>query len=245
MKHLLKLTASIWLLAGNFHAHAQSRAPDGLPPGFHHALLDVLGGFASFSGRASIQISNGPGKDFTSLSCSVAVLSGSMRLELDSFGLGLNLAPAEAAQLRSMHSVSILRPDKNRMYLVFPDFRSFVEIGYSKSSGTESAPPPRILKTVVGKEPVGDQPCDKSQWNITESDGEHYDITVWAATNLNNFPVQVRIGPPAAVVHFQDVHWEAPNSSLFEPPAGYTKYEGIQELIENDIRRSQNTNAPQ
>ena len=59
------------------------------------------------------------------------------------------------------------------MYMVFPDFRSFVEIAYCKSTGTDAAPPPKINKTPLGNEPVGVQPCDKSQWNVTENDGEH------------------------------------------------------------------------
>ena len=243
MNHLLKFAVGTLFLAGTFHAQAQFSAPGGLPPGFHHALLDVLAGNPSFYGRAKIQMTNGPDKEPTSLSCNIAVLSGNMRLEIDSFGVGSNLPPAEVAQLKSMHSTSILRPDKNRMYLVFPDFRSFVELAYCKGTGTDATPPPKITKTPLGKESVGDQPCDKSQWNVTESDGEHYDITVWAATNLSNFPIQIKVGAPPALVEFNDLHLAAPDSSLFDPPTGYIKYEGIQELILREAKKSQNTNS--
>jgi hypothetical protein len=244
MKHLVKLTAGISLLAGNFLVQGQFRAPGGLPPGFHHALLDVLAGGPSFYGRAKIQMSNGPDKEPTTVSCNIAVLSGNMRLEVDSFETGSNLPPAEVAQLKHMHSISILRPDKNRMYMVFPDFRSVVEIAYSRSTGTDPVPSPKINKTPLGNEPVGDQPCDKSQWNVTEINGEHYDITVWAATNSGNFPIQIKVGAPPALVEFQDLHLEPPNSSLFEPPPGYTKYEGIQEIIQREAENAQKTNAP-
>jgi hypothetical protein len=244
MKHLLKFTAGLLLLAGVFHVHGQFRAPGGLPPGFHHALLDVLAGGPAFSGRAKIQMSNGPDKEPTSISCNVAVLSGNMRLEVDSFEAGSNLPPAEVAQLKHMHSISILRPDKNRMYMVFPDFGSFVEIAYCKSTGTDAAPPPKINKIPLGKELVGGQPCDKSQWNVTESDAEQYDITVWAATNMNNFPIQIKVGAPPALVEFQDLRLEPPNAGLFEPPAGYIKYEGIQEIIQREAEQAHHTNAP-
>jgi hypothetical protein len=244
MKHLLKLTAGILFLAGNFLVQGQFRAPGGLPPGFHHALLDVLAGSPSFYGRAKIQMPNGPDKDPTTISCNIAVLSGDMRLETDSFEPGPNLPATEAAQLRNMHSISILRPDRNRMYMVFPEFRSFVEIAYCKSTGTDAAPPPKISKSPLGTELVGDQPCDKSQWNVTESDGEQYDITVWAATNSGNFPIQIKLNTPPALVDLQDFHLEAPDSSLFEPPAGYVKYEGIQEIIQRQTEKAQNTNAP-
>jgi hypothetical protein len=244
MKHLLKLTAGILFLAGNCLVQGQFRAPGGLPPGFHHALLDVLGTGPSFYGRARIQLANGSDKDPSSLFCDIAVLSGNMRLEVDSFEPGTNVPPAEVAQLKNMHSISILRPDKNRMYMVFPDFKSFVEIAYCKSTGTDAAPPPKISKTPLGNETLGDQPCDKSRWNVTETDGEHYDITVWAATNSNNFPIQIKVGAPPALVELQDIHLDSPNSGLFEPPAGYTKYEGIQEIIQREAEKAQRTNAP-
>ena len=241
MKHLFKLTTGTLLLAGNLLVHGQFRAPGGLPPGFHHALLDVLAGGPAFYGRAKIQVSNGPDKEPTSISGDIAVLSGNLRLEVDTPGAGSNLPPTDAARVKQMHSISILRPDKNRMYLVYPNIRSYVELAYSKSTGTDAAPPPKINKTPLGKEAVGDLSCDKSQLNVTESNGEQYDITVWSATNSSNVPIQIKVGSPAAAVEFEDLHMETPNSSMFEPPTGYTKYEGIQELIQHDTEKAQNT----
>ena len=72
----------------------------------------------------------------------------------------------------------------------------------------------------------------------------NYDMTVWAATNSGNFPIQIKVGAPPVLVEFQDLHLEPPNSSLFEPPIGYTKYEGIQEIIQREAEKAQNTNAP-
>src|ERR1700733_3637465 len=99
MKHLLKLTTGILLLAGSFPAHGQFSAPGGLPPGLNHALLDVLGGGVSFYGRATIQLPNGPDKQPTSVSASIAVLGGNMRVEADAPDPGPNLSPVEATKL--------------------------------------------------------------------------------------------------------------------------------------------------
>jgi hypothetical protein len=241
MKHLLKLTAGILVLTGNFLVQAQFRAPGGLPPGFHHALLDVLAGGPPFSGRAQIQLTNGPDKEPISMSCNIAVLSGNMRLELDSFLPGTNLPPTDIANVKNMRSISILRPDKNRMYLLFPDYKSYVEIAYSAGAGTDPVPPPKISKIPLGKEPVGDQLCNKCHWNMAEINGEQYDVTVWASTNLNNFPIQIKVGPPMALVTFQNLHMEAPDSGLFEVPADYIKYEGIQKIIQQESAKAQNT----
>ena len=152
--------------------------------------------------------------------------------------------PPKPPNYKSMHSVSILRPDLNRMYLVFPEFKSFVEVAYNKSTGTDAAPPAKITKTSLGKEAVGDQPCQKSEWDVMETDGEHYDITVWEAPNWNNFPIQIKVGAPPVLVAFQDLHLQAPDSGLFAPPAGYVKYKGITEIIQRQTERPQNTNAP-
>jgi len=244
MKHLLRLLAGTWFLTSNFLVQAQFRAPGGLPAGFHRALLDVLAAGPSFHGRAMIQVSNGPDKQPVSMSCNIAVLSGNMRLEVDSFQAGANVPPAEAARLRSMHSITLLRPDRNRMYLIFPDFGAYVEMSCCKSAGTDALPPPEIAKTALGKEVVNGQSCDKGHWNVTEADGEHYDTTVWTSTNSSSIPIQVEIGAPPALVVFQDLRLEAPNSSLFEPPASYTKYQGIPEIIQREAQKARNANTP-
>jgi len=244
VKHLLKLTVGVLFLAGNFLVQAQFRAPGGLPAGFHQAVLDVLSSGPPFYGRAQIQLTNGPDKGPTLIICDVAVLSGNMRLEVDSFLTGSNMPPDEAANLKNMHSITILRPDINRMYMVFPDYKSYVEVAYAKNSGTNASPPPKISKIPMGRQPVGDQPCFKSQWDIMESNGEKYDATVWTATNLNNFPIQIKTGSPGAVLQFQDWHMEAPDGSLFVPPADYIKYEGIPSIIQQEAEKAKNTNSP-
>jgi hypothetical protein len=244
MKHLSKLLAGILFMAGNFVVQGQFRAPGGLPAGFHHALLDTLTGGPAFYGTANIRVPNGADNDPTTISCSIAYLSGNLRVEANSFDSGTNVPPLEATQIQQMHSVNILRPDKNRMYVLIPRFTSMVELAYNKGTGTDPAPAPKIIKSLLGTETVGDQSCQKSQWQVTESDGEQYDITVWESPNWNNFPIQLKIGSPGTLVQFQDLHLEPPNGSLFEVPPGYTKYEGIQEIIQRKAEKPENTNAP-
>ena len=161
-------------------------------------------------------------------------------------GVSITMKPwrVRESAAETMLSIGILRPDKNRMYLLFPRFTSMVELAYDKGTGTDPAPPPKITKTLLGKETIGDASCQKSQLQVSESDGEQYDITVWESPNWNNFPVQMKIGSPPALVQFQDLHLEAPSSSLFEVPAGYAKYEGIQEIIQRKAEKPETTNVP-
>lgn len=232
VKNFNKFAAGVLFLTGGISGQAQFGPSGGLPSGVQHALLDVLGGGPSFYGRAAVQLSTGTNQPPTSLSCNIAVLSGALRTEVD-----------DAAQVKQTHSISVLRPDRNRAYLVLPDVKSYVEIAYGNSSLTDAVAPPRITKTPAGSEMVGDVACAKSQWEVVEADGAHFDVTTWTATNSSNFPIQVKVGAPAALVQFEDLHMEAPAGELFEPPSGYTKYEGIQSLIQRDVQKAQNPNA--
>lgn len=243
MNQLAKALAGILYLTGNFIAHGQFHGPGGLPPGFHHALLDALTGGPAFYGTATVQVPHGTDNP-TTVSCSIAYLSGNLRVEANSYDAGTNVPSAEATQIQQMHSISILRPDKNRMYMLFPRFTSMVELAYNKGTGTDPSPAPQITRTLVGKETIGASTCQKSQLQATESDGEKYDITVWESPDWNNFPIQMSIGSPPALVQFQDLHLDPPNGSLFEVPAGYAKYEGIQEIIQRKAQKPEITNAP-
>jgi hypothetical protein len=243
MNPFSKIVIAGLLISGGV-AEGQFSVPGGLPAGFHHALYDVLSGQPAFTGRALVQLSNGPDQPPTSITCNISFAPGKMRVDVDSFVTGTNMPAEEAAKLRAMHSSTIVRPDINRMYLLFPEFRSYVEVASFGKSGSDPAPAPVIGKTPLGKEAVGTLTCNKSQWNITEMNGDHYDITVWTSTNLNNFPVQVRLGPPSALLDFEDLRFNPPDASLFDPPAGYMKYEGIQELILKDTQKAGITNVP-
>jgi len=236
-----RLVASGLLCLAAITSHAQLSAPGGLPPGFHHMLLDVFTGGPSFYGQASVQESSAPDQQPSTINCSISFLAGKMRVDIDSFDPGTNVPPAEAAKLKNMRSTAIVRPDKNRMYLLYPEFRSYVELTLFKASGTDPVPPPTINKNPLGNEALGTQPCEKSQWNITEGSGERYDVTVWLATNLNRFPIQIRLGPPTALVLFQTLHLEMPNTGLFELPSGYKKYDGIPENIFRNTQPAENT----
>jgi hypothetical protein len=244
MKCPLTLIAGILWLTGDFVAQAQFRAPGGLPPGFHHALFDVLGAGPAFSGHALIHLSDGTNKAPETLSCDIAVLSGTMRLEVDTFETGTNVPPSEAANLKEMHTISILRPDLNRMYLVYPMFHSYVEVPYSKSTGTNSTPPPNIGKSFITNVMVGIQGCVESDWEVTENNGEQYGLLVWSATNLNNFPIRIQLGSPPVTVDFETVHMETPDGSLFVPPPTYIRYEGIQEIIQREAAKPQTAASP-
>jgi hypothetical protein len=245
MKHRFTvIIIFVLVLAGRLTAQPPNfNAPGGLPPGFPHALLDVFATVPAFHGRIIIQVPNGASNPPSVFQGSLSALSGSLRLEVNSFDPGTNMPADEVANLRQLHPIYILRPDKNRMYTAFPTFKSYLETGYYKRSGDEPAAAPQISKGAPTKETLGDQPCAKTQWSVTEASGEHHDITVWTATNLNNFPIQLSIDTPPTLVNFQDLLVEPPEPGMFDPPEGYMRYSGMPDEIQKAIDKS-HTNAP-
>ena len=238
MKHLFKVAVGFWVAC--YAVCAQVPLPGGLPAGFPHALLDVLGSRPSFYGKAQIQVASAAETNFD---CNVAVLAGNMRLEVSSFQGASNLPSADAVQLGQMHTITLLRPDRNRMYVIYPMFSSYLELPFGPNKGSDPVSLPTVIKTALTNETVDDHPCEQSRWSVTEADGEHYDLSVWMATDYGNFPIQIKLTSPPTVVKFQDVQLQPPDVNLFEPPAQYAKYEGIQELILKTAARMQ-TNSP-
>lgn len=237
-KQFLKRTVGSLFLAGSFLVQAQSGPVGGFSPSLNHALLDVLGDGQSFHARATVQSSGSSGFP---ASYEIAVLGRNLRLEAESMEVGTNMPADEASRVRQMHSISIVRLDRNRTYLVFPAVRAYVEMLYT---GSNNLAPPKVLITPGGKDMVGEESCLRNHWSISENDGRQFEITCWNSKNWSDFPIRIQIDNPALKVDFQDLHLEAPDPGLFEPPAGYTRYEGIQEALQRNAARSQNDAAP-
>jgi hypothetical protein len=235
-----RFALGLLFLADGFATRAQVQAPGGLPPGLDHALLAVLADGPPFHGRALVVCSNTPNQTAT-YSCDIASLEGNLRIEASSTDSGANLSPLEVVRRQQMHSVILLRPGRNRAYLIFPNIRTYVEVAYSKAS-TNAVPPPKLEKTVPEKETVNDLPCEKSHWTVTEFDGQKFDATIWSSANWNGLPVQIRVAAPMAEIVFQDLHLDPPAGQLFEPPGDYVKYDGVEQMIRQKLEKP--ANAP-
>jgi hypothetical protein len=244
MKHLFKLALGILFCLAAHPSPAQVPLPGGLPPGLPHALLDVVGDRPAFYGKATIEVASGADGNFSTFDCNVAVLGGNMRLEVNNFQPASNAPPYDATQLAKMHMIDLLHPDQNRMYVIFPMLKSYLETTYGPNTGTAPVALPTIVKTALPKATIGDLACEQSQWSVSDPDGEHHDLTVWTATNYANFPIQIKLLAPPALVKFQDIQMQAPDASLFDLPVGYSKYEGIQELILTGPGGPKHTNSP-
>lgn len=141
-----------------------------------------------------------------------------------------------AAQMKTIGMddvVSIATADKKNAYMIYPHIRSYVAIAIPASAAAGEF---KVQTTRMGEETVNGHSCVKNDVVITNS-VQSNDFTVWNATDLNNFPVRITTaeeGMPVTI-DFQNISFDKPAAGLFDPPAHFTKYGSIQDLMQSAI----------
>jgi hypothetical protein len=149
---------------------------------------------------------------------------------------GGNLPPDALAQMQSLGMdkvVSIAPADKKNAYMIYPNIHSYVATVMPDGSDTNDY---QTQTTKIGEETVDGHPCIKNK-TVMSFDGQTNEFTVWNASDLNNFPVQIVTSQEGVSVtmSFQNVSFSKPDASLFQPPAGYTRYGTVQDLMQSAI----------
>ncbi|HXC34999.1 MAG TPA: hypothetical protein VNV43_03940 [Candidatus Acidoferrales bacterium] len=141
-----------------------------------------------------------------------------------------------AAQMKAIGMddvVSITTADKKNAYMIYPRIHSYVDIAIPSSAQAGDF---NAQTTKMGEETVNGHSCIKNDVIITNS-VQSSDFTVWNATDLNNFPVRIvttEQGMPVTI-NFQDVSFDRPAAGLFDPPAHFTRYGTIQDLMQSAL----------
>ncbi|HUA66139.1 MAG TPA: hypothetical protein VME24_09840 [Alphaproteobacteria bacterium] len=145
-----------------------------------------------------------------------------------------NLPPQAVDQMKSIgldDVVTIIPADKLNLYVVYPHIRSYVALPIPDSGATNNAF--SMQTTKLGQETVDGHPCVKNDVLMTNS-LVSTDFTVWNATDLNNFPIKIATseqGMPETIT-FQDISFDKPPADAFRPPAHFTRYGNIQDLMQ-------------
>jgi hypothetical protein len=75
----------------------------------------------------------------------------------------------------------------------------------------------KIERKAVGNEEMEGHPCKVEEVMLIARDGKTMQAKVWAATDLQGFPVKIEaIGAPTFI--FRDIKLETPDAGLFRPP---------------------------
>jgi hypothetical protein len=74
---------------------------------------------------------------------------------------------------------------------------------------------------------------------VTDKEGTKHESTVWNATDLKKFPVEIQTTESGGDVTmlFKNVSLTKPAASLFDPPADFKKYDNIQQLMQQEMMK--------
>ena len=203
---------------------------------FNGALGKLFGDHKSFVAVMEVEAKQGSGDDNITLPTKLSFLDGNTRIEMDlSRAKGSQIPPGAADQLKAMGMTDmtmISREDKQIAFLVYPGLTSYAEM---KSEGSKL----KMDTTELGKETMDGHPCVKNKVTVTEANGKVTDSTVWKATDMKKFPVRIETadGKNKVTMKFKDVIFAKPASALFDPPAGYTRYDNVQTMQEQVMKK--------
>ncbi len=228
MKKLLFAAA---LVASIVSGSAQFSSP---PTGVNAEMLKLFGDTKAFSAQATARLLDKDQKETLSMPISMALRDGKLRSELNMSEMQGNAIPAEMAGMMKQagmdHMITLVLPDKKATIISYPGLKSYAEMPFSENEKKEE----KVEFTDVGKETLDGHPCLKKKLTTTDSKGRPQEMFVWQATDLKNFPIQMELPQRSnkLVVKFQPPKLETPDAALFALPAGYTKYDSMQAMMQ-------------
>jgi hypothetical protein len=209
------------------------------------ALTRLFGPDAAFTANADVQVLDKDRQESVRMPMKFSVLGEKLRVDTDMTRMkSRELQPEVVAQFKreGMDRVSsVIRPDKKAMYLIYPAVKSYIE---------EPADPGgaalKIDKTQMGRETIDGHPSVKGRTVIKDERGAVVlDALVWYASDLKDFPVQIVTteNGNTTVMRFQQIQFSRPEEKLFDPPAGFDKFNSPQALRYAATQKN-NSNAP-
>jgi hypothetical protein len=210
--------------------------------GFNASIMALFGGHKQFSGKVELRVTDGKGSEVMSMPSSYIVSNGKIRQESDmTLAKMAMLQPQMIQQMKALgldRTVALVRPDKKTLSMLYPGLKSWVEMPLPENS---SAPPEsfKMEKSDQGKETIDGHPCTKEKVVITDAGGKKTTATVWNATDLKGFPVQVEYSESGNTIRelWKDIKFTAPDDKQFEPPFDYQKYDSVPALMQSAMQR--------
>lgn len=211
-------------------------------PQFGGAMDKLFGDHPAFSAVLEFQTSQ-PGGEAITVPGKFNFDGGKSRFEMNlTETRGTQMPPGAAEHMKAMGMdtvISISRPDRNRLYLVYPGLNSYVEMASPNAVSNSTPDDFKVETEALGKENVDGHDCVKNKVTVTDKEGARHLSTVWNATDLKNFPVKIVTTEPGrgATMLFKTIAFTKPDAATFEPPAGCAKYDNLQTLMMTEIAK--------
>ena len=251
MKNRLATLAAIVISLSLLPVSAQPGPGKGAPggPNWGGHMSKLFGANQTFSAAVEMQATDRSGKPL-SIPGKLSFDTGKSRFEVNMADMkGGSMPPGAAAQMKAMgmnENVTIQLPDKNLCYLIFPDMQSYVEMPLPKNNRAATNSDFKVETTELGKDTVDGHPCVKNKYVVTDNEGARHESTVWNATDLKSFPVKIQTAENGNEVTmlFKNVSLARPAAGIFEAPAGYTKYDNMQLLMQQQMMKAMGGGMP-
>ena len=222
---------------GAFALSACGQVPGGAgPAGVSAALAKLFGSTTAFSAKGEMQLSDSAGHDIGFWPMDFSLLDRRIRVEIDlTRARTKNMPDGMAAMLKQIgmaEVVSIIRPDKGVVYVMYPDQRMLLKMPLPKEELEATDQSVKISKKKLGKETINGHPCVKNRVTVTDGSGKTVEATTWEASDLKDLPIQIETQEADSVstVRFNQVDFARPAEAYFEPPSGFTQYDNPNDL---------------
>jgi hypothetical protein len=198
--------------------------------GVNAALTRLFGKVNAFSAQVEVRVTDKSQKELMDTPMDFSLLNKQIRVAVDMSQMRNKDMPAGAAaalkQIGMARVISVIRPDKKLIYIMYPDQQCFVAMPLKGDNPDSEDKEPRLQKTALGKETIDGHPCVKNKVVITDSKGQSVDAITWNATDLKDFPIQIQTTEKdnTSTLRFKQIQFEKPDPALFDPPSGYAEY---------------------
>jgi len=226
---------------------ALAQLPQTQLPGLDAAMTKLFGNNNAFTATATARLLDEKETETMSMPMSYALLDGKIRSEVDMTQVKSKQMPANAsAMLKQMgvdKMVSIVRPDKQIQFIVYPTARAYTEMPINKGTNGNGGGNQdyKMESTKLGTETVEGHPCVKNKVIISSKDAEKQEAVVWNASDLKDFPVKMQMaqsGGGALVMTYSNIKLEKPDAKLFEPPTDFEKHDSVEKLLQSIMMKA-------
>ena len=204
-------------------------------------FAEIFGNHSAFSATAQMHIDPGKGEKSHTTQMKYAMRDGKVRMSMNMAKMSEDMPPDAVARMKQMgmvHYVVILHPGTdNRSLVLYPDLKAYVQNTGRMTNADKGKL--KVEKTKIGTGRVAGHPCEEYRITVTRPDGQQSSMTEWQATDMDNFPIKLEMKNDGTVTSllFTHINHSAPPASLFEVPAGYKKYDSMQQLMMSQIRK--------
>lgn len=228
--------AAVALIFGSCATFAQM--PGSGTSMMNSGMLKLFGPHTAFACKTEIHVLDASQKETVVVPFGFTVWDAKMRMDIDMTQVkGSDIPPAMPTTLKELgmdQAVIIQRPDKKLVLNIYPRAKSYAETPMSKDEIAASEKTYTLEKAKIGKETVENHSCEKNNVTLTDEKGEKHVATVWNATDLKDFPVQIQMTEQGTtlLMKFRDVKLGKADASKFEAPGGLTKYKTAEALMD-------------